>query len=90
MWIDDFLELMYSNDSKNIKKAYNLKNKKIPEFLYKYKSIDSKGYAFDLLETDLIFLSNANNLNDLYEGEIFYDNKEVLYNRFKSDSLPQL
>lgn len=36
----------------------------------------------------MIFLSNANNLNDLYEGEIFYDNKELLYNRFNSDILP--
>ncbi|MDO5824126.1 MAG: DUF2971 domain-containing protein [Methanobrevibacter sp.] len=60
----------------------------MPKALYKYKSIDANGYAFDLLETDLIFLSNANNLNDLYEGEIFYDNEELLYNRFKSNGLP--
>lgn len=88
MWIDDFFELMYSSDSQKIKKSYELKNKKMPNFLYKYKSIDDNGHTFDLLENDLIFLSNANNLNDLYEGEIFYDNKELLYNRFNSDILP--
>ena len=88
MWIDDFFELMYSHDTKKIKKAYDLKNKKMPNFLYKYKSIDEKGHAFDLLKNDLIFLSNANDLNDLYEGEIFYDNKEVFYNIFKSKGLP--
>lgn len=88
MWIDDFLELMYSSDSKKIKKSYELKNKKMPNFLYKYKSIDEKGHTFDLLENDMIFLSNANNLNDLYEGEIFYDAKELFYNRFNSNILP--
>ena len=88
MWIDDFFELMYSSDSKKIKKSYELKNKKMPNFLYKYKPIDENGHTFDLLENDLIFLSNTNNLNDLYEGEIFYDNKELLYNRFKSNDLP--
>ena len=88
MWIDDFFELMYSSDIKKIKKSYELKNKKIPNFLYKYKSIDDNGFTFDLLENDLIFLSNANNLNDLYEGEIFYDNEELFYNRFKTNGLP--
>ena len=72
MWTDDFFELFYSNDTKNIKKAHELKNKNIPNFLYKYKSIDDKGYTFDLLENDLIYLSNVNNLNDLYEGELFF------------------
>lgn len=60
----------------------------MPKFLYKYKSIDENGYTFDLLENDLIFLSNVNNLNDLYEGEIFYDNKELFYNIFNSYILP--
>lgn len=88
MWLDNFFELLYSKGGKKIKEAYELKNQKMPEFLYKYKSIDELGHTFDLLENDLIFLSNANNLNDLYEGEIFYDNKELLYNRFKSYVLP--
>lgn len=60
----------------------------MPEFLYKYNSINELGHTFDLLGNDLIFLSNANNLNDLYESEIFHDNKELLYNRFKSYVLP--
>lgn len=77
MWIDDFFELLYSNDSKKIENAYELKNQKIPDFLYKYKSIDENGYTFDLLENDLIYLSDANNLNDLYEGEFFYDELAV-------------
>ena len=77
MWIDKFFELLYSKDSEKIKKAYELKNQKMPAALYKYKSIDEEGHTFDLLEKDLIFLSNANNLNDLYEGEFFYDEQEV-------------
>lgn len=79
MWTDDFFELFYSNDTKNIKKAHELKNKNIPNFLYKYKSIDDKGYTFDLLENDLIYLSNVNNLNDLYEGELFFDVQNVFH-----------
>ena len=80
MWIDEFLELLYSNDTDNIEKAYKLKNKKIPDYLYKYKSINKN--TFDLLETDLIYLSNVANLNDLYEGEFFYDYEEMFYNNF--------
>ena len=74
MWIDDFFELFYSKDGEKVEKAYELKNQKMPNFLYKYKSIDDKGHTFDLLETDLLFLSDAKKLNDLYEGEFFYDN----------------
>lgn len=88
MWIDEFFELLYSGDNKNIEKAYALKNKKIPNFLYKYKSIKDDGYTFDLLENDLAFLSNANNLNDLYEGEFFFDDQELFYNRFEANSIP--
>ena len=83
MWIDKFLELLCSNDVSKIEKAQEIKAKKIPNFLYKYKSIDDNGHTFDLLENDLIFLSNINNLNDLYEGDIYYDNQE-LYNIFES------
>ena len=82
MWIDEFFELLYSKDGKKIEKAYDLKNEKMPEFLYKYRSIDENDYTFDLLEKDLIFLSNANNLNDLYEGELFYDANEIFYTIF--------
>ena len=88
MWIDEFFELLYSGDSKKIEKAYALKNKKIPNFLYKYKSIKDDGYTFDLLENDLAFLSNANNLNDLYEGEFFFDDQELFFNRFEANSIP--
>ena len=79
MWIDNFFELMYSSDSKKIKKSFELKNKEMPNFLYKYKSIDRNGHTFDLLENDLIFLSDANSLNDLYEGELFHDIEELFY-----------
>ena len=71
MWIDEFFELLYSKDSTKIEKAYDLKNKKMPNFLYKYRPISGNAHTFDLLENDLIYFSNANNLNDLYEGEFF-------------------
>lgn len=83
MWIDEFFELLYSKDSAKIEEAYELKNNKMPDFIYKYKSINSNGHTFDLLENDLIYLSNANNLNDLYEGEFFYDVEELFYNNFE-------
>lgn len=84
MWIDEFFELLYSKDSAKIEEAYELKNKKMPDFIYKYKSITGNGHTFDLLENDLIYLSNANNLNDLYEGEFFYNVEEFFYNNFES------
>ena len=31
----------------------------------------------------MIYLSNANNLNDLYEGEFFYDVEELFFNNFE-------
>lgn len=84
MWIDEFFELLYSKDSAKIEEAYELKNKKMPDFIYKYKSITGNGHTFDLLENDLIYLSNTNNLNDLYEGEFFYDVEELFFNNFES------
>ena len=83
MWIDEFFELLYSKDSAKIEEAYELKNKKMPDFIYKYKSLNNNRHTFDLLENDLIYLSNANNLNDLYEGEFFYDVEELFYNSFE-------
>ena len=81
MWINEFFDLFYSDDLEKKKEARNLKDKNIPSFLYKYKSIDEKEHTFDLLKNDLVFLSNANNLNDLYEGEFFYDNQELFHNK---------
>ena len=37
MWIDEFFELLYSKDSAKIKESYDLKNKKMLDFIYKYK-----------------------------------------------------
>ena len=42
MWLDNFFELLYSKDGKKIKEAYELKNKKMPNFLYKYESIGGR------------------------------------------------
>lgn len=87
MWIDKFFELLYSEDSTKIEKAYDLKNKKIPNFIYKYKSIKDNKHTFDLLENDLIYLAKANNLNDLYEGEFFYDVEKIYFNHFETEIL---
>ena len=53
------------------------------------KSINNNGHTFDLLKNDLIYLSNANNLNDLYEGEFFYDVKELFYYNFEPNFIKQ-
>ena len=88
MWIDKFFELMFSSKQRNTQFALELKNNHIPNSLYKYKHFDDKNYTFDLLKTDLIFLSKASTLNDPYEGEIFYD-KDILYDYcFYKDILP--
>lgn len=81
MWINEFFDLFYSGDVENRKKARNLKDCNMPKSLYKYTSIKENGHTFDLLKNDLVFLSNANNLNDLYEGEFFYDDQELFHNK---------
>ena len=89
MWIDKFFELMFSSKQRNTKLALDLKNNRIPNSLYKYKHFDNDNHTFDLLKTDLVFLSKASNLNDPYEGEIFYD-KDILYDYFfYKDTLPK-
>ena len=88
MWIDKFFEFMFSPNQRNITLAYELKNNYIPDSLYKYKHFDDNNHTFDLLKTDLVFLSKASTLNDPYEGEIFYD-KDILYDHyFYKDILP--
>lgn len=77
MWTDNFYDLYFSKEF-NLNKfrdSLDLKRENIPESLFKYKKIN--GNTLDLLSTDLIYLSNAYEFNDPYEGEIIYNLEEV-------------
>jgi hypothetical protein len=88
MWIDDFYRCYY--DKKNTGEDINnncipIKNEKIPSKLYKYTRAK---YAKKILEDNLIYIPNLNELNDPYESYIFFNRsnfKDVIYNKSIED-----
>lgn len=71
-WKTKFFEVYFDDDSttKEIDKFLEIKNNNIPKYLYKYTKIK---HADDLLENGLFYLSEIEDLNDPYEGNILYD-----------------
>lgn len=56
-----------------IRDAITLKGKHLPELLYKYRTIDEKGYALDNLRTSTLHLSPANKMNDPYDSAALFE-----------------
>lgn len=84
MWIDDFYDCYYG-ENKTGEEINNIcipmKNENIPPQLYKYTRAK---YAKKILEDNLIYIPNLNELNDPYESYIFFNRsnlKELAYNK---------
>lgn len=80
-WQEEFYELLCSSDStpEKINKAYELKNTRLPEAIYKYLEItDEKLKTF---EKNKIWLSNPANFNDPFDSLLTVDYKTILLKR---------
>ena len=53
----------------------NENDKKIISRLFKYKNIDDKNRTLDLLETDLLYMANATKFDDIFEGQLIFNNE---------------
>jgi hypothetical protein len=69
-WKDEFIELLFTECDTD--KAYKLFGEKAPKTIFRYRG----GYEYDLmaLENNQLWVSNMNELNDVFEGRI-----EIVY-----------
>lgn len=79
MWIDDFVECLFSNDQKKINApmAAKLKYEHFPAFLCQYMSFDENGYSLESLKENKIFLSDPTKFNDPYDSAFMMTNFRV-------------
>lgn len=77
MWKEDFVNFLFSIDPKDldIEGALALKFNHIPNSLYKYKSFD--GNSLNLLNEDILHLSNPNDFNDPFDCSLTVSIKEL-------------
>jgi hypothetical protein len=53
-WIDDFIEYYFSNELESVSKGITLKDKFIPRYLFRYRTImpkEEKGVIYAIVET---------------------------------------
>lgn len=50
----------------------------VPPKLYKYKAIDENNRTLDLLKTDFMYIANATQFNDNFEGQLVHDSDKAL------------
>lgn len=78
MWIDEFLKLMTDSTIPQgvIDIAYELKDRNLPDKLYKFRTIGD--YAISNLESDTVWLCSADKYNDPYECATTWSTEEVM------------
>lgn len=68
-WIEKFISLLQLND----KAAYPLKDRNIPEYLYKYISLDDYAQEkFTCLANDQIWIAGPETMNDPYDSGLYF------------------
>jgi|GEM_PF-519615 len=88
-WKEEYDDIIL-NHPEHIGKAIELKNKNMPQHLYKYYSISKENdYWKKPLQEKLIYLSRPQEFNDPYDCSIKIDNDEVMKNtdRFACEKL---
>src|SRR5665648_765496 len=78
MWIDKYIEMISKEDIsiEEINNARLFKNQYVPKSLYKYRSVNDK--SLDNIKNNTIWLSNALDLNDLYDSAVTFDADKLL------------
>nr|VFJ88442.1 MAG: Protein of unknown function (DUF2971) [Candidatus Kentron sp. H]VFJ92827.1 MAG: Protein of unknown function (DUF2971) [Candidatus Kentron sp. H]VFJ94786.1 MAG: Protein of unknown function (DUF2971) [Candidatus Kentron sp. H] len=84
-WIDEFLGLMTGSTITldAIERAHQLKDKNLPDKLYKFRAIND--YAISNFETDTVWLCSADKYNDPYECATTWSTEELLRQAGKVD-----
>lgn len=90
LWKKKFKVFLFSNDPSklDIKKAINIKYENMPSSLYKYKTIDK--HALELLKTDMIYLSNPHEFNDLFDSTSLLATKDLKNDYFRYNMLDNI
>lgn len=74
-WQDEFINMLFPISKKDvsIEGAYLLKQKHIPNSVFKYRHIDKEGYSIKNLQDDTIWLADPTTFNDPYDSAFSID-----------------
>lgn len=80
MWKDEYKTALVAgmNNENGFEHAKRIKNRNIPQRLYKYQSCED--YSLASLEKDELWIATASNFNDIHEGALFFDWASMLRN----------
>ncbi|MFP5300228.1 DUF2971 domain-containing protein [Cobetia sp. SIMBA_158] len=81
-WKDDFYQRLSFSETLNdeaAQKAYDYKNKHLPNKLYRYRSLEKKLREKQNLENDNLYLSSPENFNDPYDCACKISNHLIIY-----------
>jgi hypothetical protein len=83
MWRKDFLDLYFNPnpEKQDITSALELKNRNMPNFLYKYRPFN--GHSLELLENDRMWLSNPEEFNDPFDCAATLISKKIEVENFR-------
>ena len=92
MWITEYEQQMFGPDHtlETMDKAAELKNKHMPDVLYKYRGVSQN--TLEALRDDFLFSSQPQEFNDIFEGSISLKKSAIianLYRKLYSDARSQ-
>lgn len=79
-WVNEFIDLYFSRDAENVRRAIALKDEHIPRSLFRYRSLDN-AYVFDEIEREVVYLSKPEDFNDPFDCVATFSMKEILRNK---------
>lgn len=79
-WIEKYINFMRNDD---VESAIFLKESHIPKSLYKYRTLDD--FTLDNIESNTVWISDINTLNDPFEGGLFFDQSEIFRHFFSTN-----
>lgn len=81
MWIEQYIEMKYQKNSKEIKleEAMELKYNHIPSSLYKYRGYSE--YSVQNLKNDSVWFNSADKLNDPYDSALVMRTEQYMKRR---------
>lgn len=83
MWIIEYEQQMFGPDHtlETMDKAAELKNKHMPDVLYKYRGVSQN--TLEALRNDFLFSSQPQEFNDIFEGSITLQKPAIVANLYR-------
>lgn len=79
-WKDDFLDKYFSQDVKTMSEALELKQRNIPEKMYRYRTLYNMVYIREEIYEGKIFLAHPKDLNDPFDScSVLFHNVPKVY-----------